>query len=276
MSGSAPDDQRDWEQLIKDRNWNALDNLWRGWCLEDADNRERLRALLVLLWETVPMITVQNGMEKTERHIRRSDDESLWSGRTCLKGAADILELGELEAAVEGNPPEASEIWRDYVTQVRKELRRYVAESEVSEGTSELSRKAHAQDALDHIEDVDTLIWNMGSELADEADRRWFDETMMEMALYAFDTGRHTQEAWSKEFEPFAATGMKVKSAQKLAAEMTKRKTAPTSRKTLAEMKRLIAERGCSVKRAADLALRKGFGSSADANRKLYQRHKQK
>lgn len=276
MSGRAPQSYPELEELIADCNWDSVDNWWRECVLNHPDDTVPLRALLTRLREIVPKIIVQNGMEETERYIRQNDDASHWEGREKLKGAADILELGELEAAAEGHPPEASEIWHDYTTKIKDELRRYVAEPEVTDGEQALSRKAHAQDALEYIEGLDHLIVAMRSELMDEEDRRWFEEAIYEVAYLAFDAGRHTQAAWTKAFERFVPTGRKVQLGQRRAAEVRKRQTQPETISTLAEMDRLITKPGCSVSRAAELAYKNGFGSSHDANRKLYQRHRKK
>ena len=113
MNEDATNHEDDWQPLLESRSWNALENWWQEWVAAYPDATAPLKALLAALEEIVPKITVENGMERLERHIKCSDPEDVWQGREHIKGAAKILELGELEAAAEMEPPTAKQIWSE-------------------------------------------------------------------------------------------------------------------------------------------------------------------
>jgi len=170
------------------------------------DEPGALRDLLEALRKVVPLVAVENGMERSERHIKIDDDPSLWQGCERLKGAAGILELGELEAAAYGDPQTGRDAWNDHKAMIQDNLRPLMETGEQTEGSDELSRATHAREASELLKTTDRVNRMMSAQMPHEADRTWLDEVIAEVAFLAFEAGRHTQAAWGKEFESFAVT----------------------------------------------------------------------
>ena len=198
-----------WEPLVAEENWDDVENWWKAWFLENPDQPDALIALLEALRRAVPTISVENGMERLERRIRSSDAPDLWQGRYNLKGATIILELGELEAAAEGDPMPSSESWAIYRKVIEKHLDQFTRQKEVTSGVEEFSRKAHAEQAQRFLHEIDFSSRFATSEIDFDEDRLWFTEAISEIAYLAFEAGRHTQAAWGKEFEQLAVIRLK-------------------------------------------------------------------
>lgn len=265
-----------WEEMLRANDWDAIENWWHYWFNTQAQSAEELaplRALLTALREVVPLVSVENGMERFERHIRPTDGENEWQGRESLKGAAAILYLGELEAAAEGEPVSASEMWSQHRDIVTNHLKQFLNVPEKTKGAEELSRVAHAEEALKFLASIDMVVKMTGYGLADEAEQTWLREVIAEAAHPAFEAGRHSQAAWGKSFEQFALTGRNLSRGAKLGADMRRAQTSPKTADVLKEMQRHI-DTGHSISRAATLAANEGIGPSASANRKLWSRHK--
>jgi hypothetical protein len=97
------------------------------------------------------------------------------------------------------------------------------------------------------------------------------NEIALSQALYL---GRLLTEAeWRTAFKPSIDTGRPVLSGAKRGGEMRARKFAPHTAKVVEEMRQL-KEQGHSIKRAAELVAKRGTGTTAEANRKLWSRHK--
>jgi hypothetical protein len=308
-----------WRRLLSERRWVDLHN-WSS----DPDHwtdayRPSLTALVAALEATIPVIEVSNGVETVVRRLTRRDSDDLWKRhlpdpetRAHAKEAAELLENGELQAIVSGPPPDGIELWADYREKIESILQGYLDQDGPTTGEASMSRRTHAQDALDLLADIDVREgWALshfgpsddtgetGADLAETAqdrgaedqkgdpeavpeeadtdgsiDRQIIRELVAEVALRAFDAGRHTQAAWGKEFEPFALTGRKVKDAQREGARIRRGQTEEKTREILQEMERLVHTLGVSA--AAEHLARKGIGTSAEANRKLYYRHKRR
>lgn len=207
--GRRPASTRAGEPLVEARDWTAVQNWWIDWHLANPDQNDALKELLAELKRLVPTISVENGMERWHRHIVNGDDQKRWSGIEHLRGAAKILVMGELEAAVEGMPPEASQAWADYRSVIEEHLIEYMERPESTEGAAELSRRAHAQEAIGLLEQVDFAGRSMAAEMESEEDRAWLHEVIGQVAHLAHVAGRHTQAAWGKEFEKHAKTRLK-------------------------------------------------------------------
>ncbi|PWE31226.1 hypothetical protein DDZ14_13630 [Maritimibacter sp. 55A14] len=179
--------------------------------------------MLTALREVVPTIVEENGMESRERHLRCDDDPKRWDGREELKGAAKMLEIGELEAAIKGAPPVASEAWRRNREIIETDLHECIDAEEVTQGAEELSRRGHAREALDLLRYIDFTTSFLRGEMDSEEDRDWMNEAIAEVANLAFEAGRHTQVAWGKEFEELAA--IRAKQTHTLAHKNEGRRT---------------------------------------------------
>lgn len=194
-----------WEPLVRGHNWDEVENWWESQYLQNPKDTNPLKSLLAELRRIVPVISVVDGMEALERHILCNDPKELWADKEHLKGAAKILQLGELQAAVEGEPENALDLWNEHRTMVEEQLSELSSGPEDVVGTAELSRATHAREASELLRQIDNTTEWMCAEFESEIDPEWFRETAAEIAFAAFVAGRHTQEAWAKEFEHRAA-----------------------------------------------------------------------
>jgi hypothetical protein len=204
MTHDDTNDVWGWEDFVAQTRWDDVENWWNENYFSEDRNPTALKALLDRLEAIVPKIDVKNGMERLQRHLRVSDESEVWQGHEHLRGAAAILDAGELAAAIEGTPPTASKAWAAHRTMVEQKLALFLAREESTKGAEELSRQVHAQEALDSLRTIDRLERWMWSELDDEVDKAWLSEVIAQAAFLAFDAGRRTQAAWGKEFERYA------------------------------------------------------------------------
>ena len=99
------------------------------------------------------------------------------------------------------------------------------------------------------------------------------NEIALSQTLYL---GRLLAEAeWRTAFKPSIVTGQDVRSGAKLGGEMRAEKFAPQTAVVIKEI-RILKEQGHTISRAAELVAKRGIGTSAEANRKLWSRHKDK
>jgi hypothetical protein len=84
-----------------------------------------------------------------------------------------------------------------------------------------------------------------------------------------------TDWRWRRGHKPSILTGRAVRKGAQQGAKMRAKKLNPSTTKVLEEMERLTNSMG-SAKRAAELLAKNGIGTSAEANRKLWNRHKRK
>lgn len=248
-----------WHDLVAAKDWTDLEDLWRH--LERADAADVLKELRGI----VPMVTIENGMERSERRALPKEVAEE------LRGAAKILMLGELEAYVEGDPPMPTAVWRDHQAAAEAFLEEASANAEVTVGDVELSRKRHCDEAAERFRSLDRTQHLMLGQMDGPDEENWLREVIAEVAIDAYLAGRHVQAAWGKDFEQHAVRGEKVLHGAAQAGDLRRRTVEPSSQKVLDEMERL-RDRKHTVSRAADLAFENGFGSSPDANRKLYYR----
>jgi hypothetical protein len=252
-----------WRELVAAKNWTGVEDLWPH--LEQAD----AAALLDALRSIVPMVTIENGMERTER--RALPKEVVPE----LTGAAIILMLGELEAYVEGDPPLPTAVWRDLKAAAETFLHESSAKAEATQGDIELSRKRHCDEAAESLRSLSQTERLMLGEMDGPDEENWLRGVIAEVAIDAYLAGRHVQAAWGKDFEQHAVRGEKVLHGAAQAGALRRRTVEPSSQRVLEEMGRLL-DRKQTVSRAAELAFEGGFGSSPAANQKLYYRTKRK
>lgn len=254
-----------WKRLFDQRRWDAIENLWPTLSLGDQ------RTLLAALRDGVPKVTVTDGMEQLERHVRPSEAPPEW------KGGAQILALGELEAKIEGDPALASSSWSslrgDAQTYLRETITQCEKQPKAKNAPGELSQEQHCRDSLELLGAIDRVTQRMCAEMDSVADREWLGEIIAEIAEYAFVAGRHMQEAWGKPFEGHAVRGIKTLKSAVEGGEKRKGKLAPDSLKIVAYMQQQI-DAGKSQSEAAYRAKAKGLGTSQAANLRLYQRMK--
>ena len=98
-------------------------------------------------------------------------------------------------------------------------------------------------------------------------------EHMDEAAFLAFEAGRHVQALWGKNFEGHALKGMAVMEYAIRGGEARRAQTRPKTNRVLEAMEPLVAK-GMSEADAGRIVAKNGIGTSAGANRALWQRHR--
>jgi hypothetical protein len=258
----------DWQERYAKRDWAWLDDWWRRF-----DDREGAALLLERLRADVPRLDRRNGMEMQNDYVTPREAEEKW------KGAAEILYLGELEAWVEGEPISVPDQWEHERARIEALLREFAGAREVTKGDPSLSRRTHAHEALESLASIDFCTSAMSKEIDADgqhpADREWLISFSREIAFLAFNAGSHARAAIGKKAEAHAVRGEKVHSAARSGGESRRQQTKPEADRTLQRMRELI-DKGHTQKRAAELAYADGYGTSADANRKLLNRHRTK
>jgi len=165
-----------WREVADAGRWADVD--WYYLPGEDLpDLLERLR-------RAVPTTKDVKGMEVAERHIRAAE-----TSVHDIKAAALVLQLGELQAAVEGDPPDASERWAAMQDEVTVLLREAVSRGEAIKGSTALSRTSHVRDALHNLEQAAFTTNAMAAGCDDEDQAKWSRESAAEVALAAFAAG---------------------------------------------------------------------------------------
>lgn len=125
----------------------------------------------------------------------------------------------------------------------------------------------------------DTLLVTVWAELFAEP---LSDVWLAAMAMHAHREGNDfafgyfiAQIDARQEAERDFLRGQKSVASGKLGGAARKAVTSANSRRTLTEMEKFV-QRGLSVRRAAELASKRGWGASTEANRKLWNRHAKK
>jgi hypothetical protein len=226
----------DWMKLYSQRDWDALDDWWRG-----CENPEDVAAFYDRLLADVPKVTLQNGMDEQDDYVSPSEAPDAW------KGAAKILLMGELEATVEGAPEPVPDQWRrerDKIVHLLGELK-LVRADDVKSGDPSLSRSAHAKNALDLFSSIDWCVGTMANEIdpdgAMAGEREWLIDFADEIVSLAFNAGAHARAAIGKEIEGHAIRGKKTLSSAKEGGRLRKNQLAQQTATTLQAMNELIA-----------------------------------
>ncbi len=101
------------------------------------------------------------------------------------------------------------------------------------------------------------------------------EDNIIDATESAFEIGRSYEALIKKPFEPHALRGMKTVSSASDGGRIRAGETQKKTRAVLRKMERLILS-GKSQSNAAKIAFKQGYGSSAEANRKLWQRRRRK
>lgn len=187
----------DWREIAEQRRWADLP--WSLGAGAESSTGET-RWLLDRIREDVPLVTVRDGMETTERHARPDEIEVSDERARHLQAAAEILALGELEASVEGEPRRPAEQWASTAAEARSRLgRRDPAEMETDEDDISLrGHVARANEALDH---VSWLIAFYREQAADDNEAKWVVEAISEAAETGVRAGVELRAALGKGVE---------------------------------------------------------------------------
>lgn len=244
--------------LWRDINWSHL-------------AKGDLPELLERLQRAVPKTKDVNGVEERERYILPKETSD-----PHLKTAARLL-LGELEAAIMDEPPQASEEWRAVLAEVTSFLRKAQDSEEATEGHPELSRRAHATMALDHLDALERRSRRMAASFEEPEERHWLLEGLSEIAQLAYAAGRRTQIAIGKELEVHTVRGRKSVKEGKRGGEAKRLAYRDRNAHIVGAMKQKLASNpGKSVSWAANWVYEKmGLGRSAGGNRNVWRRFHQ-
>lgn len=193
--------------------------------------------ILRVLRELVGTIQVSNGTERVTRHPRPTDLTSYHKdpkARTEDEDhqllAASLLELGELEAAVETAvartrreswPPSEGASWDGCRANLEAVLKALSELPNPTAGAEELSRQTHSTAAIDYLKQFDFLLAAMRMQMESPDDQHWFEEAMKGAALLAMLAGRHAQAAFVKHIEPDAVSGEKQRVGRERLHNMT-------------------------------------------------------
>lgn len=188
------------------RGWreNAIAGRWRVIDVKHVPDRD-LPELLRRLKAVAVKKEIRNGLEVTMRYARPnevSDPE--------LRAVAEIMALGELEAAVEGEPPKATQSWADTREKAEAALREFSQSDADPEGDPELSRHACRLEALALLKQIDFETSAMQGEMPTDEDREWLAEVIAGVVELAFLAGVRFQQAWLKPFEGLAARKQEI------------------------------------------------------------------
>lgn len=259
---------KDWQERYARRDWIWLDDWWRHF-----DDRASAKDFLERLRADVPKRIHQNGIESREEYVTPDEASEEW------KGAAEILYFGELAAWVEGEPQPVDASWELERVRIEALLRELWGAGEVTEGDHALSRRAHAEEALESLASIDFCTSAMSDEIDPDRnlpdDREWLLSFAREIAFLAFNAGTHARAAIGKQAEAHAVRGDKVLAAAKSGGRSRHQQTKSETERTLQRMRELI-DQGHTQKRATELAHAQGYGTSANANRQLLKNSKKK
>lgn len=257
-----------WQEMYAARDWVALQNWW-----PHCEDQHARRAFFKRLVADVPKVLKANGLEELQQHARTKDAPDAW------KGAALILELGELEASLTGPVPDPIEELSRERRRVTQELEALMQIDEPTEGSPELSQAGHIHQVFEQFRELDKIVAIATSEIDEDRlrpnDRRWVKMLIAEAFLCGFHTGAHARAALMKDFEKAAVSGARTLAGGQSGGRKKREVYKDRNGAIIARMERSIA-RGYSIAAAADGAFKAGLGTSAEANRKLYYRSRPK
>lgn len=190
----------DWKKLIDSKDWDGLNDFWR----HDA-SQEVCAEILAALQKLIPVVERANGTERECEHALPHEVPA------DLRGAAEILCLGELEATALGDAYISTYLtqWAELLPQVQNACAELTALPEVTEGTAHMSRAHHAREASELLAFIPTILEAIrypGDAEDEEPDEPGspLQEHVAAVAIYTFAAGRHFQAALSKEHQPAA------------------------------------------------------------------------
>lgn len=254
----------DWLADYEAREWKAVENWWRG-----SDDLPALSALLTRLQRDVPKRTLSNGVDKHEEYLKARDAPDKWGG------AAAILELGELEAKVLGDPFSDLEVWEDQHSNLRAELKVLAASPEDTKGDVELSRSAHAERALEALERVNKSI-AFRVRLHKPEEREALHEFAADVAINALRAGYFAHAAESKAIQGDAVRGKVTLESAGAGGRSRARDTRHRTEMILKRMRELKDAKPRSILSAAEQAWKDSLGTSPNANVQLWKNHRKK
>lgn len=266
-------------------------------------NEDELAVIRERMLKDLPRVTLENGIERREEILRppASKDPDGPEFREKWDNADEFQRylaqvLPEIDHRIDGDPPGASADWVDTARRARDFLAPLTGAPEVTKGAAGMSRRSYAVEALRLLEEIDRLSAMMARTPADdgedpdaagypygdaddgkelEHEQRWLLECFAEIAVRAFNAGVLARAAAEKAIEADALRGAKVHGGAKMSAENRLGHTGAATKPTIDFMAKAISE-GATISAAARMAVRNGLGRTAEANRKLWTRHRPK
>ena len=133
-----------WKHLYDAQKWAELDQWWRF-----SEDKAALTEMFNWLVVNIPKTAVENGTESVFQPISSRDASPEWTY------AASVLEQGELESTILGDPLQASVEWREARANALTTLDQFIQSKEPTKGDKRLSRRRHAELARDALRSID-------------------------------------------------------------------------------------------------------------------------
>jgi hypothetical protein len=258
-----------WKYLYNAQKWAELDQWWRF-----SEDQAALTEMFNWLIENIPKTEIQNGTESVRHPISSRDASPEW------KYAASVLEQGELESTILGDPLQASVEWQEAQDNALMMLDQFIESREPTKGDKRLSRLRHAELAREALYSVDRNTKFLVNQIAITQnlarDQDWLRESFAQIAIDAFEAGIQYRSAAGKDIEADAIRGQKTLQGMRRGGE-EKARQSRNDRKLIIDAMDEYLNRGSSMSKAAYLTFStRKLGTSAAANLKRYNRHKNK
>lgn len=255
----------DWRASLRGNNWRLIE--WTA--LDEGDQYILYRYLRRQLRRK----DFDDGLEITNDYIRIQDAKN-----ESEKRAAFIF--GELRHLYEPEP--------NWLLDAEKLAKQTLADAGVSpldkdgylkdaEAYKTNSVEWHAQLVLHHLKWFNNyanieLVNEDNPELIDNEELQTW---MADSAKEAYYLGAHIRAIQGKEFEYHAMRGIKTQESASKGGQAREGKLGKHTKSVLGTMEPLIRD-GHTAANAGRIAFRKGLGTTAEANRRLWGRHERK
>jgi hypothetical protein len=245
-----------WRERFASEQWDWLYGIERHVDCNDPDIRSELVEILRKIQKVVGQTLDENGAQQVLRYKTSNEVHH------DLKMLAEILEIGELEAAISGGPEDDETEWRNLLADVEPKLRDFVDACEVTMGAASLSRKAQAERALGFFGEVEFNHQILRQELYSDAVQVWFDEAVAAIALPAFLAGMHAMQADYKTIEQDAVYGSTGAGGSKSTVHDGLKRFIPLRLERRERMSELTANNRMTPASASKICEKDGLGSA--------------
>lgn len=226
-----------------------------------SDNQARV--LLSTVRKVVPKKRDKHQMLSQERYMTVSEvaERLKYSPDKCVEvsAAAEILELGELEAMVEGMQ-KPSHDWEELVEKIKNQFSIITSElsdppeNDDSEHSQNLSQKNLLNYAENHFEELTREMRSAAAQATDPKDLEYITELVSSVAYSAFHTSWNLMAAVGKEHEPSALAWEKQMVASAEGAAQLRNATKENNAEEYAVIDKLVGLYPSDTKAARALA----------------------
>lgn len=300
MSDEDGPDRPHWRELARDGIWWQIIRFRMS-----ANDRKELRHMLELI---VPLVTRGHGLQTFEGRQRLGEvahDGPQWSATVLLQDL-DRIDAAERRGGWPEDPePDASlmdaeafaiSVLKDRGLDYRGLDNTYIVHSNapgILDANWKQVETGRVADTLRYVFksadeefEVNTPVWHALNILIWAEERDFIVQSLLNRGKRsaAFDVVRCTHLGIqigvsmecirSKQFDRFTRAGMDQSDGGRKGGSARRGKHSPQTIKTLAVMSELINKHGRSVSLAAGIAHKRGFGTSAAANRRAWDRRK--